>query len=273
MRPIPTALALICTVSLSCTDRPSPPIRPQQSAVALPSSNVIDLTYSFDSSTIYWPTAPGFRRQSTAEGETELGYYYSAGNFFGAEHGGTHLDAPVHFSEGSQTADEIPLRQLMGSAIVIDVADHTAANPDYQIGVEDLQEWESENGPISDGSIVFFRTGFGKFWPDKQRYLGTVETGTPAVAKLHFPGVHPVAAQWLLENRGIKAVGIDTASIDYGQSQLFETHQVLGEANIPIFENVANLDQLPIEGSAVVALPMKIAGGSGGPLRIIAFVP
>lgn len=241
--------------------------------VQLPSTNVIDLTYPFNAETIYWPTAEGFQREATAEGVTDQGYFYSAGRFSSAEHGGTHIDAPIHFAEDGQAVDEIPLERLMGPAIVIDVSDHASANADYQITTEDIQEWEAEHDPIPDGSIVFFHTGLGEFWPDRLRYLGTDELGPQAIAELQFPGLGSSAAEWLLENRNIVAVGIDTPSIDYGQSQLFQTHQVLAEENVSVFENVANLEQLPVEGGIVVALPMKIEGGSGGPVRIVAFVP
>jgi kynurenine formamidase len=159
----------------------------------------------------------------------------------------------------------------MGSGIVIDVTQQCATNPDYQVTVADLQNWERRNGRIPRDVIVLLRTGFGKRYPDRKSYLGTEERGADAVAKLHFPGLDPAAARWLVENRSIKAIGLDTASIDYGQSTLFESHRILMEKNIPAFENVANLDQLPVKGFSVIALPMKIKGGSGGPLRIVAF--
>lgn len=239
----------------------------------LPSTNVVDLTHPFSEETIYWPTEVGFRRQVTAEGTTPQGYYYEAGRFSSAEHGGTHIDAPIHFSEDGQSVDEIPLDRLVGAAVVIDVTDQVSANPDYRITIDDIRTWESDNSPIPDGAVVLFRTGFGRYWPDAERYLGTTETGPLAVGGLHFPGLHPDAAAWLLENRSIRAVGIDTPSIDYGQSQVFRAHRVLFAENVPAFENVANLDQVPIQGAIVIALPMKIDGGSGAPLRIIAFVP
>lgn len=241
--------------------------------IGLPSGDVVDLSHPFNAETIYWPTADSFSRDVTAEGVTEQGYFYAAGTFTSAEHGGTHIDAPIHFSEGGQSVDEIPLDRLIGPAIVIDVSEHASANPDYQITAEDIQEWEAANRPLTDGSILFFRTGFGEFWPDRMQYMGTDERGPDAVANLHFPGLGLGAAQWLLENRSIKAVGIDTPSIDYGQSQQFETHQALASKGIPALENVANLEQLPVEGAIVVALPMKIEGGSGGPVRIAALVP
>jgi kynurenine formamidase len=247
------------------------PVVPQKPG-AFPSGRVVDLTYAFDANTVYWPTAQPFKLETDFEGMTDKGYFYSAYRYSAAEHGGTHLDSPVHFAKGRYTVDEIPLQQLMGAAIVIDVTAQCAANPDYLVSVADFQNWERRNGRIRPGTIVFLRTGFGKYYPDRKRYLGTDERGDQAVAKLHFPGLDPAAARWLTQNRSIKAIGLDTASIDYGQSTLFESHRILYEKNIPAFENVANLDQLPVKGFSVIALPMKIKGGSGGPLRIIAII-
>ena len=239
---------------------------------AFPSGRVVDLTYAFDENTVYWPTAQSFKLETDFEGMTEKGYFYSAYRYSAAEHGGTHLDSPVHFAKGRYTSDQIPLQQLMGAAVVIDVTSQCASNADYQVSVADFESWERRNGRIGPGTIVFLRTGFGKFYPDRKKYLGTDERGEQAVAKLHFPGLDPAAARWLTQNRSIKAIGLDTPSIDYGQSTLFESHRILFEKNIPAFENVANLDQLPLKGFSVIALPMKIKGGSGGPLRIVAFL-
>jgi kynurenine formamidase len=233
---------------------------------------VIDLSYPFDSTTVYWPTAEPFQLETDFEGTTEQGYYYSAYRYRAAEHGGTHLDAPVHFAKGRLSVDQIPLEQLVGPGVLIDVTKECAANADYLINVSDIERWEKRNGKIPAGSILFLRTGFGKYYPDRKKYLGTDERGAGAVPKLHFPGLDPKAARWLTENRSIKAVGLDTASIDHGQSTLFESHRILFDKNIPAFENVANLDQLPVKGFSIVALPMKIKGGSGGPLRIIAML-
>jgi kynurenine formamidase len=247
------------------------PVLAQQTAT-IPSGRIIDLSYPFDADSVYWPTAESFKLETDFEGVTDKGYFYSAYRFKAAEHGGTHLDAPVHFAKGKNTNDQIPLTQLMGAGILIDVTRECAGNADYLIGVKDLQAWEKRNGRIPGGSIVLLRTGFGKFYPDRKKYLGTDERGAAAVPKLHFPGLDPQAARWLTQQRSIKAIGLDTASIDYGQSTLFESHRTLFEKNVPAFENVANLDQLPLKGFHVIALPMKIKNGSGGPLRIIAIV-
>lgn len=235
--------------------------------------NWIDLSHDFGDDTIYWVTAEPFKRTTVAEGKTPGGYYYSAYNFSGAEHGGTHMDAPVHFAEGKKTADKVALDQLIGEGIVIDVSAKAAADRDYEITVDDIKAWESANGKIPEWAIILFRTGFSSRWPDKKAYLGTDQKGPDAVKDLHFPGLHPDAAKWLVENRKFKAVGIDTASIDRGQSTTFGSHVALMTNDIPAFENVAELGKLPTKGFQVVALPMKIKGGSGGPLRIVAFVP
>ncbi|HAD74603.1 MAG TPA: cyclase [Gemmatimonadetes bacterium] len=231
----------------------------------------IDLSYVYSEETLYWPTEDGFQLEELAYGETEAGYFYSSYKISTAEHGGTHLDAPIHFSRGGMSAEQIPLDRLIAPAVVVDVA--ARATPDYLIGVGDLEEWERTHGRIPDGAILLLRTGWGQRWPDRLGYLGTERTGPEAVAELHFPGIHPEAARWITDQRNVAAVGIDTPSIDYGQSTGFEAHVIIYGSDIPGFENVANLQEIPEVGAFVVALPMKVAGGSGGPLRIVAFVP
>ncbi len=260
-------LLLLLPLMLSCADTPVP------GPPGFPEGTLVDLTYAFDSTTIFWPTANGFELSVDARGRQEAGYWYEANSFSTAEHGGTHLDAPVHFSEGQWTTDAIPLTRLIGPAVVVDVSEAALANRDYLVSVADFERWESEHGLLPDGVIVLVRTGYGAFWPDREQYMGTAERGPDAIQLLHFPGIAPEAASWLATERTINAIGIDTPSIDTGQSQLYEAHQNLFAANIPAFENVANLDRLPASGATVIALPMKITGGSGGPLRIVAVVP
>lgn len=233
----------------------------------------VDLSHEFGADTLYWPTAEGFRHEVDFAGMTDKGYYYSSFRISSSEHGGTHLDAPIHFAEGRRSAAAIPLNQLIGAAAVVDVSAKTAQDADYLIGVADVKAWEKQHGQLSDGIILLFNTGWHRRWPQAEAYLGTAERGPDAVAKLHFPGISPELAAWLVSERQLAAVGIDTASIDYGQSTLFEAHRTLFEHEIPGFENVAGLDSLPATGALVVALPMKIRGGSGGPLRIVAWVP
>ncbi len=230
-----------------------------------------DLTHEYSEETIYWPTADTFHLDTVFVGRTPGGFYYEAFNFRTAEHGGTHLDAPIHFAEGRKSVEELDLNRLTGMASVIDLSARTAKNRNYQITVEDIREWEQQHGTIPDGSILLFNMGMARFWPDAEAYLGTSKRGMEALSELSFPGIHPETAQWLVDNRNIKAVGMDTPSIDYGGSTTFESHQILYRQNIPGFENVANLDQLPPTGAYVVAFPMKIKNGSGAPLRIAAW--
>ncbi len=234
---------------------------------------LVDLTHAYDSDTVFWPTADGFELEVDFKGTTPAGFYYEANSLRTAEHGGTHLDAPVHFAAGRQHADEIPLERLVGEAVLVDVSAQAAEDRDYQVTAEDFMAWEAEHGRIPDGAILLIRTGYGRFWPDRVRYMGTDERGPEAVTKLHFPGLAPDAARWLVAERDIHAIGLDTPSIDHGQSKDFMAHRILFDRNIPAFENVANLEALPATGFEVIALPMKIRGGSGGPLRIIAVLP
>ena len=235
--------------------------------------DIVDLSHTYDEQTVFWPTAESFRLEKVADGITEKGYYYAANNFCTSEHGGTHLDAPIHFAQGHQTVDRIPLDRLIGEAVVIDVSAESEKDADYQVSVDDITRWERARGQLPSNAIVLIRTGFSRRWPDASRYLGTAERGAAGAANLHFPGLHPDAARWLVANRSIDAIGLDTASIDYGRSTLFESHRILYERDIPAFENLTNLDRLPATGAFVVALPMKIGKGSGAPLRAVAILP
>jgi kynurenine formamidase len=234
---------------------------------------LVDLSHTYDEQAIYWPTAEGFRLRKDAEGMTPAGYYYAANSIFTSEHGGTHIDAPIHFAQGHQTVDKIPLERLIGPAVVIDVTKESDGNADYQVTTEDFTRFEREHGAIPEKMIVLIRTGFSRRWPDALRYLGTATRGEEGAKLLHFPGLHPDAAKWIVANRRIGAIGIDTASIDYGQSTLFESHRTLYERDVPAFENLTALDRLPVTGAFVIALPMKIGGGSGAPLRAVAILP
>ncbi len=232
----------------------------------------VDLTWSFDEQSVYWPTNIPFKHETVFEGINDKGYYYSSFKFSAEEHGGTHFDAPMHFAEGGNSIDKVPVEQLVGEGIVVDVKAKVTENRDHQITTDDFTDWEKKHGRIPDHTIVLVNTGFAKYYPDKKTYTGTTLTGAEGVANLHFPGLHPDAAKWLAEERKIKAFGLDTPSIDYGQSTEFMTHRVLFANNLTAYENLANLDQLPPDGFFIIALPMKIRGGSGAPLRIVAFL-
>ena len=247
---------------------------PPSTSFRLLPGTIVDLSHSYGDDTVFWPTAERFKLTVINDGVTPAGFYYAANNFSMAEHGGTHVDAPVHFAKGRHSVDQIPLEHLVGPAFVVDVTKQAAADPDYLVTDVDIENAEQANGSrIPEGAILLIRTGFSQRWPDAAKYLGTAERGDAAVANLHFPGVHPKAARFLLNSRKINAIGIDTASIDYGQSKNYETHQILYDANVPGLENLTGLEKLPVTGATVVALPMKIKGGSGAPLRAIAILP
>ncbi len=250
---------------------PQPPKQRLGGGGVIDTSKVVDLTYSFDQSTIYWPTAKSFDWQKESWGISPGGYWYTAARYAASEHGGTHLDSPIHFAENKATVDQIPLSQLIGAAVVIDIAPACARDPDYRLSVADIAAWEKQQGAIPDRAIVLVRTGWGKFWPDRTRYLGSATPGD--TAHLHFPGISREAAEFLVTQRKINGVAIDTASMDYGPSKDFIAHQIINGANVYGLENVANLEKLPPTGATLIALPMKIKGGTGAPTRIIAILP
>jgi len=237
----------------------------------LGSKRLLDMSYTFDETTVYWPTDKSFRWEQNRWGPTANGYWYASANYAASEHGGTHLDSPIHFSEKGDTTDKISLDRLVSMANVIDVQEKCKSNRDYELTIADIEDWEKVNGPIETGCIVVIRTGWGQFWPDKKKYLGTDVPGD--VANLHFPGISPKAAEFLVKNRKIDGVAIDTPSLDFGQSKLFETHRILLGANIYGIENLAQAEILPVKGAALIALPMKIKGGTGGPIRVMAVLP
>jgi len=263
-------LAVLCAI----------PCRPAASAEAagtkgptawFASARWVDLTHAFDEGTIYWPNDPaGFELVTEFAGTTEGGWYYSSNKLCAPEHGGTHLDAPVHFAEKGLSTDGIPLEQMVGPACVVDVSGIVGENAGHLVSVPEVDAWEAEHGRIPEGSIVLFHTGWGRHYDDRVKCLGTAKTGDEALPELRFPGIDPALAQWLVDHRAPKAVGLDTPSLDFGQSTDFRTHRILAAGNIPGFENVANLGALPPRGAFVMALPMKIRGGTGGPLRIVA---
>ncbi len=232
---------------------------------------LVDLTYPFGQDTIYWPHNKPFQWERTDWGMTPGGYWYAAATFSASEHGGTHLDAPIHFGRGRRTVDQIPLEQLTGPVIVVDVRARCEEQPDYELTVEDLQAWESLHGRIPDGAIVLMFSGWGQRWPNRQRYLGS-QTPEDSLT-LHFPGFSREAALLLVAQRAVRGLGIDTASIDPGRSRDFPVHRVLGEADVYALENVASLERLPPRGATLWALPIKITGGTGSPVRLVAQVP
>jgi kynurenine formamidase len=234
--------------------------------------SIIDLTHPFSASTPYWPTSPsGFELKRLSFGPTEAGFFYAANTFCAPEHGGTHLDAPVHFSEKGHTADQIPVRQLVAPAVVIDVSGRAAEDRDYRLTREDVLTFEKEHGEIAAGTIVLLRTGWSGYYGDRKKYFGDDKPGD--ASNLHFPSYGEDAVRLLVEQRRVAAIGVDTPSIDYGPSKDFPVHRVASAANVPGLENLDRLLEVPAVGATLIALPMLIEGGSGGPLRAIALVP
>jgi kynurenine formamidase len=263
MRRSSILLALLALCACATASRP---------VIDLQHADLVDLSWPFDQHTLYWPNSPSaFELKQLSYGPTPGGWFYSSNLFCTPEHGGTHLDAPIHFAAGKRTADQIPLAQLIAPAVVIDIAYKTAGDADYRLTVDDVRAWEQQHGAIAAGTIVLLHTGWGSRWPDRKTYFGDDTPG--ATDHLHFPSYGADAVRLLVNDRHVAAIGVDTASIDYGQSKDFIVHQIANGADVPGFENIAHLEKVPPRGAWIIALPMKIAGGSGGPLRIVAVIP
>ena len=231
-----------------------------------------DLTHAFGPSTLFWPTATtGFIHEQLSYGPTPGGWFYSAYSYAAPEHGGTHLDAPIHFDKNGATGDRVPVEQFIGPAVVIDVTAQAAKDPDYRLTRADVPDWEARHGRIPRGAMVVLRTGWASRWPDAKGYLGDDTPGD--ASQLHFPSYGEDAAGLLVTERQVAALGADVASIDYGASTDFIVHRIAAAAGVRGLENLANLSALPLSGATIIALPMKIENGSGGPLRAIALVP
>jgi len=263
LRPAATACPWLLLLVMAC--EPGPPID-------LARVRMVDLTHALNASTIFWPTSPTrFTLDTLSHGMTPGGWFYAANTFASPEHGGTHLDAPRHFAQDQATTDQVPLQRLVAPAVVLDVTDSANANPDYLLSVADIEAFEQRHGAIPRGAIVLLRSGWSARWPDVRRYLGDDTPGD--ASRLHFPSFGLDAARLLVEQRQVAALGADVASIDYGPSTDFAVHRLAGAAGVPGLENLTQLDSLPPLGALVIALPIKIEGGSGGPVRVIALVP
>ncbi|XP_055328220.1 uncharacterized protein LOC129581267 [Paramacrobiotus metropolitanus] len=239
----------------------------------LQESDVIDLTHPFNNQTVYYPTMEqlGFTFQlgTVYRGVDKRGHYSAAYWFQAAEHGGTHIDAPLHTQENGSSVEGIPVTQLIGAAVVIDLSREARRNPDYKVSVEDFESWEAQNGRIPSNSILLLNFGWARRWPNRNALYGTKHF--PEDTVFRFPGVSIRAANWVLRHRTPKAIGTDAPSIDPGSEQrLFPVQHLLGRANVIVIEFVANLDRMPPIGAIVIGLPMKIDGGSGAPVRLIA---
>jgi len=234
-------------------------------------TRILDMTYAFDENSIYWPTARPFELTKVFWGKTEAGYWYASNEFSASEHGGTHADAPIHFAEGGRTIDQVPIEEWIGPAVKIDVTAKCLADRNYLLQIEDILAWEKKNGQIPPDAWVIMYTGIGTVhYPDKKAVLGTDKRGPEALAELSFPGFSPEVAEFLIKERKIKGIAIDTPSIDYGQSRDFKVHQILCGAEKLALENIANLDELPEKGATLYVIPMLIKNGTGAPARVFA---
>jgi kynurenine formamidase len=247
------------------------PAAPAQ-VIDLAEWRMVDLTHPLNEHTLTWPTSPAkYRLHPIHYGPTDGGFFYADNSVELPEHGGTHLDAPIHFGEGKQTTDRIPLERLIAPAVVIDVAARAAADPDHRLSAAEVRAFEAEHGRIAPGTIVLLRTGWSARWPDRLAYLGD---DTPDDAsRLRFPSYGVDAARLLVEERGVAGLGVDAASIDYGRSTDFMVHRIAAERDVFGLENLTRLDELPPTGGVIIALPILIEGGSGGPVRAVALVP
>lgn len=235
---------------------------------------LLDMTYPYDEGTIYWPTADPFSRTPVSWQVNARGWWYASNNYAASEHGGTHVDAPIHFARGGRTIDQVPLAEWIGPAVRIDVTAACAADRDYRLTIDDIRRWEERHGPIPRGAWVIMYTGVGtRHYPDKVKVLGTDRRGPDALPLLHFPGFGLAAVQFLLQERQITGIALDTPSIDYGQSVDFEVHRALCGAGKLAIENLANLDRLPAAGAVLFAAPMPIRNGTGSPARVFAVLP
>jgi kynurenine formamidase len=232
---------------------------------------ILDMTYTYDENTIYWPTAKPFELNKLNWGITEGGYWYASNEYGAAEHGGTHADAPIHFAEGGRTIDQVPLEEWIGPAVKVDVTEKCSENRDYLLSKEDIIEWESQYGSIPDRAWVIMYTGIDtQYYPDKKKVLGTDKSGEEALPELSFPGFSVESIEYLTTQRNITGIAIDTPSIDYGKSQNFLVHQKLFAADKLALENIANLDKLPVTGAMLYVMPMLIKDGTGSPARVFA---
>jgi kynurenine formamidase len=250
------------------------PVFAQEQAVMPAPGKILEMTYPYDENTIYWPTAQPFRIEKVEWRVLEGGWWYASNNYSASEHGGTHVDAPIHFAAHGRTIGQIPVQEWIGPAAKIDVAAKCAVNRDYMLTVQDVTDWEKEHGRIADGAWVLMYTGLdANYYPDRLKVLGTGKNGKEAVAELNFPGFSPEVTRFLTTARNIRGIGLDTPSIDCGKSPDFQVHQILCGANKLGIENIANLDKLPATGAVLYPMPMLIREGTGSPARIFAVLP
>jgi kynurenine formamidase len=228
-------------------------------------TRVLDLSYAINDKLVPWPGDEKFFEAKVNATIEKNGYFTRS--FWMLEHYGTHLDAPAHFPPGKTTVDQIPVKQLFGPAVVMDVRAESGKDADYQLAAARVEDWEKRHGRIPEGAIVLLRTGWASRWPDVQKYRNQDANG-----KMHFPGFSVEAAKLLIE-RKVSGLGCDTLSIDPGTSSDFAVHRVALGAGLYHLENLAGMSELPETGAFLIVAPIKLEGGSGGPARVFALLP
>ncbi|VDH99633.1 Hypothetical predicted protein [Mytilus galloprovincialis] len=232
---------------------------------------VVDLTHIHGNDSIYWPTHTGYELIYSQRGNFGDGLWVASYTLKTTEHLGTHLDAPVHFNQYSWTTHQIPIDHLVGPGVIIDVKDKVKNDLDYRVTVADIEKWEENNGRIPNGAIVIMNSGWHERYPDKKRVFNTedpIDTKT-----FHFPSWHEDTVAWMVAHRTIHVLGVDTPSLDYGQSRKFPVHVLISSENICGLENVGYLDRIPASGTIISIGAMKTENGSGCPARVIALIP
>ena len=247
-----------------------PAVSPAQS-VDLSRYALVDLTHELAVDAPAWPGArepsrEPFKLDTIAATPTAALFRLTLN-----EHFATHLDAPRHASAAGWTNERIPLDRLIAPLVVIDVRRQAELDRDYALTVADVEGHERQFGPIPPGAIVLLRTGWARHWKDPTRYFGAELTAGGTT--LHFPSYGVESARLLATTRRVAMLGVDSPSTDIGAAPTFAVHAILGAANVPALENLADLDALPRTGALLLALPIKTKGGSGGPVRVVALVP
>jgi kynurenine formamidase len=227
-------------------------------------TRVVDLTYAINDKGVPWPGDARFFEAQVNASVEKNGYFTRS--FWMLEHYGTHLDAPIHFPPGKTTVDKIPTKQFFGPAVLLDVRADGAQDSDFQLPVSRVEEWENRHGRIPEGAITLLRTGWSARWPDAQKYCNQDAKG-----QMHFPGYSVDAVKLLIE-RNVSGLGCDTPSTDYGASTDFAVHHLALGSGLFHLENLADLSDLPEAGAFLIVAPIKLEGGSGGPVRVFALV-
>lgn len=223
-------------------------------------SRIIHLSHIIHPGIPRWSGDPAIEFETVAERDRD-GYYLR--RFSLGEHSATHINAPASFAAEGATIDQYPADACIVPAVVIDICDRAAVNSDYALTIEDVLHWEEHHQQIPPGSIVLLFTGWQGKWSDPDAFLN----------QQHFPGFAGETTQFLLQQRQIAGVGIDTHGVDPGQDSSFTTNrEILANGGI-VLENLTHLDQLPPIGATLMIGILRLQKGSGSPAAVLAFLP